>query len=71
MSDAAEAIIEEAIAEDIAMSEGRRAGLWFSTSKENANHVAEAVRRHGRTCAVLTSDNAHQTREIFEGFRSG
>ena len=71
VSDAAEAIIEEAVAEDIAMSAGRRAALFFSTSKENANHIARAIERHGRTCAVLTSDNAHQTREIFDGFRSG
>lgn len=71
VSEAAERIIEEAIAEDMILSEGRRAGLFFSTSKENARHVAEAIRRHGRTCAVLTSDNAHQTKEIFEGFRSG
>ncbi|MBO9194356.1 DEAD/DEAH box helicase family protein [Rhizobium sp. 16-449-1b] len=71
VSEAAEAIIEEAVAEDMILSEGRRAGLFFSTSKENANHVAEAIRRHGRPCAVLTSDNAHQTKEIFEGFRAG
>lgn len=71
VSDAAEAIIEEAVAEDIAMSSGRRAALFFSTSKENAGHIAAAIQRHGRTCAVLTSDNAHQTREIFDGFRSG
>lgn len=71
VSEAAERIIDEAVAEDMVLSEGRRAGLFFSTSKENANHVAEAIRRHGRTCAVLTSDNAHQTKEIFEGFRSG
>jgi len=71
VSDAAEAIIEEAVAEDIAMSVGRRAALFFSTSKENAAHIARAIERHGRTCAVLTSDNAHQTREIFDGFRSG
>jgi len=71
VSAAAEKIIEEAVAEDMVMSEGRRAALFFSTSKENANHIAEAIRRHGRTCAVLTSDNAHQTKEIFEGFRSG
>lgn len=71
ISAAAEQIIEAAVAEDMAISEGRRAGLFFSTSKENANHVAEAIRRHGRTCAVLTSDNAHQTKEIFEGFRAG
>lgn len=71
LSEAAERIIEEAIAEDMALSEGRRAGLFFSTSKENARHIAEAIRRHGRTCAVLTSDNAHQTKEIFEGFRAG
>lgn len=71
VSAAAEMIIEAAVAEDMVMSEGRRAGLFFSTSKENANHIAEAIRRHRRTCAVLTSDNAHQTKEIFEGFRSG
>lgn len=71
ISEAAERIIEEAIAEDMVLSEGRRAGLFFSTSKENANHIAEAIRRHGRTCAVLTSDNSHQTKEIFEGFRAG
>ena len=71
VSEAAERIIEEAVAEDMVLSEGRRAGLFFSTSKENARHVAEAIRRYGRTCAVLTSDNAHQTKEIFEGFRAG
>ncbi len=71
VSAAAEQIIEAAIAEDMAISADRRAGLFFSTSKENAKHVADAIRRHGRTCAVLTSDNAHQTKEIFEGFRSG
>lgn len=71
VSEAAELIIEAAVAEDMALSEGRRAGLFFSTSKENAKHVAEAIRRHGRTCAVLTSDNSHQTKEIFEGFKAG
>lgn len=71
VSAAAEQIIEAAVAEDMAISEGRRAGLFFSTSKENAKHVADAIRRHGRTCAVLTSDNSHQTTEIFEGFKSG
>ena len=71
LSAAAEKIIEVAVAEDMVMSEGRRAGLFFSTSKENARHIAECIRNHGRTCAVLTSDNAHQTKEIFDGFRSG
>lgn len=71
LSAAAERIIEDAIAEDMALSEGRRAGLFFSTSKDNARHIAETIRRHGRTCAVLTSDNAHQTKEVFEGFRAG
>lgn len=71
ISTAAARIIEDAVAEDMIMSEGRRAALYFSTSKENANHIGEAIRRHGRTCAVLTSDNAHQTKKIFEDFRSG
>lgn len=71
LSSAAERIIDDAVAEDMVMSEGRRAALYFSTSKENANHIAEAIQRHGRTCAVLTSDNAHQTKKIFEDFRAG
>ncbi|MGG7534651.1 DEAD/DEAH box helicase [Rhizobium sp. 12,4] len=71
VSEAAERIIEAAVAEDMVLSEGRRAGLFFSTSKENAAHVAEAVRRHGRTCAVLTSDNSHETDKIFKAFRAG
>ncbi|WP_271025312.1 DEAD/DEAH box helicase family protein [Rhizobium sp. RCAM05973] len=71
ISAAAERIIEEAVAEDMVISEGRRAGLFFSTSKENASHVAEAIRRHGRTCAVLTSDNSHETDKIFRAFHAG
>ena len=71
LSAAADRIIEDAVAEDMVISEGRRAGLFFSTSKDNARHIAECIRRHGRTCAALTSDNAHQTKEVFEGFRSG
>lgn len=71
LSEAAERIIEEAIAEDMVLSEGRRAGLFFSTSKDNARHIADAIRRNGRTCAVLTSDNAHETKKIFEDFKAG
>ncbi|MBB2819027.1 UNVERIFIED_ORG: DNA repair protein RadD [Rhizobium esperanzae] len=71
VSEAAERIIEAAVAEDMVLSEGRRAGLFFSTSKENAAHVADAVRRHGKTCAVLTSDNSHETDKIFKAFRAG
>jgi DNA repair protein RadD len=71
ISDAAERIIEQAVAEDMAISADRRAALFFSTSKENARHIAEAVRRHGRTCAVLTSDNSHEEERIFNDFRAG
>lgn len=71
LSSAAERIIEEAVAEDMVMSEGRRAALYFSASKENAKQIADCVNGHGRPCAVLTSDNAHQTKKIFEDFRAG
>lgn len=71
LSDAAERIIEAAVAEDMAISADRRAGLFFSTSKENARHIAECVRRHGRPCAVLTSDNSHEEDRIFNDFRAG
>jgi DNA repair protein RadD len=71
VSTAAERIIEDAVAEDMVLSEGRRAALFFSASKENATHIAECVRRHGRPCAVLTSDNSHETKKIFADFRAG
>lgn len=71
VSSAAERIIEDAVAEDMVMSAGRRAALYFSTSKENARHIADAINRHGRPCAVLTSDNAHQTKRVFDDFRAG
>ncbi len=71
LASAAERIIEEAVAEDMAMSADRRAGLFFSTSKENARHIRDAIRRHGRTCEALTSDNAHEQDKIFEAFKRG
>lgn len=71
VSDAAELIIEDAVAEDMVMSADRKAGLFFSTSKVNAIHIRDAIRRHGRTCEALTSDNAHETDRIFREFRAG
>lgn len=68
---AAERIIEDAVAEDMAMSAGRRAGLFFCASKENSEHIAAAVTRHGRPCASLTSDNAHEAEQIYRDFESG
>ncbi len=70
LSQAAERIIEAAIAEDMVASEGRQAGLFFCAGKENARHAADVIRRHGRTCAVLTSDNAHEQENIFTAFRN-
>ncbi len=71
VASAAEAIIEQAVAEDMALSAGRRAGLFFSASKANAYHIRDAIRRHGRTCEALTSDNADETRDIFQAFKAG
>jgi DNA repair protein RadD len=71
LSDAAERIIEEAIAEDMVSSAGRRAGLFFCAGKANAIHVRDAIRRHGRTCEALTSDNSEEAERIFAAFRAG
>lgn len=71
LAEAAEQIIDAAIAEDMIAAADRKAGLFFCASKENARHAAEAVRRHGKSCAVLTSDNAHETDKIFKAFRAG
>lgn len=71
LSEAAERIIEDAVAEDMISSADRKAALFFCTSKENAMHVAAAVQRHGRSCAWLTSDNEHEQQRIFEDFDAG
>lgn len=68
---AAEAIIEDAIAEDMSSFAGRKAALFFCASKENARHAAAVVTRYGKKCAVLTSDNSHEQERIFEDFRAG
>jgi DNA repair protein RadD len=52
------------------MSVGRKAGVFFSASKTNAIHIRDAIRRHGRTCEALTSDNAHETDRIFRAFKA-
>lgn len=71
LSAAAERIIVEAIAEDMAMSADRRAGLFYASSKENAYRIRDEIRLHGRTCEALTSDNADETDRIFNDFRAG
>jgi DNA repair protein RadD len=53
------------------LAEGRRAALFYATSKENAIRIRDEIRSHGRTCESLTSDNAHETDRIFEAFRAG
>lgn len=68
---AAEAIIEDAIAEDMVSFADRRAALFFCASKENARHAAAVVSRSGKKCAVLTSDNSNEQEKIFEDFRAG
>ncbi len=72
MSEAAERIIEEAIAEDMISSVGRRAGLFFCASQANAVHARDAIRRHGRTAEALTSDTpASDQARILADFKSG
>jgi DNA repair protein RadD len=72
LAEAAERIIEEAVAEDIAMSHDRKAALFFCSGQDNSDHVADAVRRHGRTCASLTSRTPKaEAAKIVEDFRAG
>jgi len=72
MAEAAELIIEEAIAEDMVASVGRKAALFFCAGKTNATHTRDAIRRHGRTCEALTSDTppSEQAR-ILADFKAG
>lgn len=72
LAEAAEQIIEEAVAEDIAMSHDRKAALFFCSGQDNSDHVADAVRRHGRSCASLTSRTPKaEANRIVEDFRAG
>lgn len=72
LAEAAEQIIEEAVAEDIAMSPDRKAALFFCSGQDNSDHVADAVRRHGRSCASLTSRTPKaEAARIIEDFRAG
>src|SRR5690606_10754728 len=43
LAEAAERIIEEAIAEDMVMSADRKAALFFCSGQDNSDHVADAV----------------------------
>jgi DNA repair protein RadD len=52
---AAERVMREAVAEDMIWSRDRNAALFFCSGQDNADHVRDEVRRHGRTCESLTS----------------
>lgn len=71
VSNAADKIIVEGVAEDIAKGGNRRAAMFFCVSQENAEKVCREVRRHGKTCEILTSQNPGEHRRIIADFRSG
>ena len=71
VASAADKIIVEGVAEDIAKGGNRRAAMFFCVSQENAEKVCAEVRKHGKTCELLTSQNPAEHKRIIEDFRSG
>lgn len=71
VSNAADKIIVEGVAEDIARGGNRRAAMFFCVSQENAEKVCREVRRNGKTCELLTSQNPGEHKKIIEDFRAG
>ncbi|WP_028753693.1 DEAD/DEAH box helicase [Rhizobium leucaenae] len=71
VSNAADKIIVDGVAEDIAKGGNRRAAMFFCVSQENAEKVCREVRRHGKTCELLTSQNPGEHDRIIADFRSG
>jgi DNA repair protein RadD len=71
VSSAADRIIVEGVAEDIAKGGNRRAAMFFCVSQENAEKVCAEVRRHGKTCELLTSQNPAEHDRIIADFWAG
>jgi DNA repair protein RadD len=71
VSSAADKIIVEGVAEDIAKGGNRRAAMFFCVSQENAEKVCREVRRNGKTCELLTSKNPGEHTKIIADFWAG
>lgn len=71
VSNAADKIIVEGVAEDIAKGGNRRAAMFFCVSQENAEKVCAEVRSHGKTCELLTSQNPGEHTRIIADFWAG
>jgi DNA repair protein RadD len=71
VSDAADRIIVEGVAEDIARGGNRRAAMFFCVSQENAEKVCAEIRKHGKTCELLTSQNPGEHDRIIADFWAG
>jgi DNA repair protein RadD len=71
VSNAADKIIVEGVAEDIAKGGNRRAAMFFCVSQENAEKVCREVRRNGKTCELLTSKNPGEHTRIIADFWAG
>jgi DNA repair protein RadD len=71
VSNAADKIIVDGVAEDIAKGGNRRAAMFFCVSQENAEKVCREVRRNGKTCELLTSKNPGEHAKIIADFWAG
>lgn len=71
VSNAADKIIADGVAEDIAKGGNRRAAMFFCVSQENAEKICREVRKHGKTCELLTSKNPGEHTRIIADFWSG
>lgn len=51
-----EEVTRQAVAEAVAYGATRRTALFFCSGVEHAEHVRDEVRKHGKTCEMITGD---------------
>ncbi|MBZ9943467.1 DEAD/DEAH box helicase family protein [Mesorhizobium sp. BR1-1-13] len=67
-----EEITRQAVAEAVAYGANRRTALFFCSGVEHAEHVRDEVRRHGKTCEIITGNTPKgERRRILTEYKAG
>jgi len=65
-------ITQMAVAEAMAYGVNKHTVLWFCSGVEHAEHVRDEVRRHGKSCEILTGNTPKgERRRIIADLRAG
>lgn len=67
-----EEVTRQAVAEAVAYGTNRKTALFFCSGIEHAEHVRDEVRRHGRTCEIITGNTPKgERRKILQDYKAG